>query len=530
MYNLLVTSTDGAWERASPTYYYAPNRFLQEYTEPGLLLRFQLLQAETIAELCSIPTLFVYELDLNKPESFIGRITNISQTSGGVTLTFEIDRSAPRISRENLLRMQITLGISDPNEINRTHWALKDIDLIKVIKSVYPSYSEQRSPTVDASRYRIESCLGEGGQALVSKATDLLLGRPVAIKSLEPFFGVAPSARDRERLRREARALATLSHPNIPAVYDIQLDVFPPRIIFEFIDGSNLLKVLQLRKPSLREVCRWLLQVCSALAHAHQRGVIHRDLKPANIVLKLQEGTCYLVDFGLAAISDEALRTSSKFAGTTAYMAPEQHRGEDLDGRADLYSLGVTMYQLLANKLPRPESYEPLSAIDPSIPHDLDVLIQDCLRARENRPVSVDDFVRRLRDAVAVSLSMSEVLEHGNLLQRVIESLETASPDNIAGILDDIRRLRTRLVRLQSLVEDGQVSLPELGVTAGTSIDSVIIPLEEAVKKFKRQYVAEALERFRGNRTQAAKALDVNVRTVFRFLADGEDDGQDGRA
>lgn len=395
------------------------------------------------------------------------------------------------------------------------------------VKRIEPTYlSAEPTPLPAAQfvedRYRIEEPLGEGGQALVHKATDLLLNRPVAIKSLEPFFGAVPTERDRERLTREGRALAALSHPNIPAVYDIQPSTSPPRIIFEFVDGINLLKVLNFRKPTLREVCRWMLQVCSALSHAHERGIIHRDLKPANIVLKSKVGTCHLVDFGLAVLAGDALRSSSRLFGTAAYMSPEHLRGEELDASADIYSLAVTMYQMLANKLPAPETYEPLSRIDPAIPHALDVLIQDCLRGRAIRLASAGEFARRLRDAVTVSLSMSEVLEHGNLLRRVIESLENASPSNLAPILDDIKTLRARLERLQTLVDNGQVSLSDLGVNAGMAIDSMIIPLDDAVKRFRQQYIAEALERFHGNRTQTARALDVNVRTIFRFLADDE--------
>jgi serine/threonine-protein kinase len=372
-------------------------------------------------------------------------------------------------------------------------------------------------------RYEVQGHLGAGGQASVDRATDIVLNRPVAIKSLEPYFGVAPSDRDRERLKREARALASLSHPNIPAVYDIQLDTAPPRIIFEFIDGDNLLSILNARKPTLREVCRWLRQVCAALAHAHARGIIHRDVKPANIVLRPRVGSCYLVDFGLATIPGEALRSSSKLGGTPAYMSPEQLRGEELDPRSDIYSLAVTMYQLLANKLPAPERYEQLSSIDHSIPPEVDALIQDCLGSKATRPADADEFARRLGDAVSISMSMSEILDHGKLLQRIIETVENPSPENLPIILGDLRVLRLRLGRLQSLVTDGQVSLRDLGVDSGASVDAMIIPLEDAVNKFRREYVAEVLDRFRGNRTQAAHALGVDVRTVFRYLKKGDE-------
>lgn len=516
MYNLLVTADSTAWDGSQPTYHYSIERFLEQ-TEPRLRERFNNLDQQAISELCSLPALFAYETDIDKPAR-IGRVTNIARSSISVALSYQIDLDTAPISRDELLAKQIALGIANPYELRRTHWAVKDVDLPVGISS------GARGASPVPERYKTVHVLGEGGQALVRKAIDLELNRPVAIKSLEPFFGIAPDARDRERFRREARALAALAHPSIPAVYDIQLAGSPPQIIFEFIDGTNLLKLLNTRRPTLRETCRWLLQVCSALSHAHDHGIIHRDVKPANLVVRSQTGVCFLVDFGLAAVPWDNLRTMSRTAGTPAYMAPEQVRGEELDARADVYSLAVTLYQLLANKLPAPERYEPLSSMDPDIPPAIDTLIQDCMQPKHIRVATAQQFGRRLRDAASISLSLAEMLEDNTLLQKFEQAIHGNGLTYDSDILREVRAMLERFARVTQLARDGHVTLGDLGIDSGPSIDTVVIPLEEAVKKFKRQYIAEALRKFQGNRTHTARALEVNVRTIFRSLAE---DGRD---
>lgn len=371
------------------------------------------------------------------------------------------------------------------------------------------------------NRYRIESRLGAGGQGLVTKATDILLDRPVAIKTLSPLFG---AERGSERLTREARALAALSHPQIPAVYDILLDSSPPQIVFEFIDGDNLLTVLSQRRPTIREVCRWMLQACAALSHAHAAGVVHRDVKTANLILRSTDGSCCLVDFGLATLPGESLGTASRFYGTPGYTAPEQLRGEVVDARADVFSLAVTMYQLLTNKLPAPEEYETLSSIDPVIPPAVDALLHDSLRAKNSRPASAAEFAQRLKDAVAVSVSLSDLLDNARLLGELADVLRQVSPSQHGSMVQQLLLTQQRLQRVNGLVSDGLVTLSDLGIHSGAKRAGLLIPLKEAVKKFRREYVLEALERCGDNRTQTARAIDVDPRTIFRFLAAKDDE------
>jgi serine/threonine-protein kinase len=153
-------------------------------------------------------------------------------------------------------------------------------------------------------RYRVEqAAVGEGGYGRIDKAFDTTLERPVAIKTLDPLFKTALTDADIERFRREARSLAQLSHPSIPAIYDVQ---FSPetsefRIIFEWVDGRNLREHLQERGVlDLNDARQNFALICSALTHAHTKGIIHRDIKPANVIFSEAAGTCYLVDFGIA--------------------------------------------------------------------------------------------------------------------------------------------------------------------------------------------------------------------------------------
>ncbi|WP_437974430.1 serine/threonine-protein kinase [Sorangium sp. So ce295] len=280
-------------------------------------------------------------------------------------------------------------------------------------------------------RYELGDPLGVGGQALVRKARDRILERAVAIKSLEPFFGEAPADRDLDRLRREAKALAALSHPYIPAIYDIELDL-TPRIIFEFIEGRNLLTVLNESRPSLREITRWTSQIFSALAHAHSRDILHRDIKPANIVLR-DDGACCLVDFGFALMAGHTINSSSRAHGTVGYMSPEQSRGEPIDGRADIYSIAATIYHLLSNKLPKPEAYEPLSEIDESIPPALDTLLRRSLGPIKERPATIQEFAEAFMTAQHVRTSVAEILASGQL-HEVAGLLQSMTPQDFAKL------------------------------------------------------------------------------------------------
>src|SRR6185503_13796313 len=201
--------------------------------------------------------------------------------------------------------------------------------------------------------YTIVALIGSGGMGDVYRARDPRLDRDVAIKVLR-------SARDRvalDRFEREARAVASLTHPNALAVFDVGAENGVPYIVTELLAGTTLRKHLGKRLPA-GEALRIVRQIADVLTAAHEKGIVHRDLKPENVFL-LPDGTVKLIDFGLArqvASSPDAetrlITATGSVAGTFAYMAPEQIRGLECDGRTDLFALGIVLYEMLAGARP----------------------------------------------------------------------------------------------------------------------------------------------------------------------------------
>jgi DNA-binding SARP family transcriptional activator len=200
--------------------------------------------------------------------------------------------------------------------------------------------------TLLLDRYLLESELGQGGMAVVYRASDRLLERPVAVKVLSKS---EPDPEDRLRLLAEAKAVARLNHPNIVAVHDAGEVNGVPFIVMELIEGSAL---NPRSRPPLDEALAHGRDICAALAHAHQQGIIHRDLKPGNILLGAN-GTVKLSDFGLArAAGASRITDAGTITGTIAYLAPELILGQPASEQSDLYALGVTLYEMVTGRLP----------------------------------------------------------------------------------------------------------------------------------------------------------------------------------
>jgi tRNA A-37 threonylcarbamoyl transferase component Bud32 len=204
-------------------------------------------------------------------------------------------------------------------------------------------------------RYLIEREIGKGAMGKIYLAFDPKLDRRVVIKTV--CFNRASCDTEvstlKDRVYREARAIAKLSHPNIVVVYDVEDDKEMSYIVMEHIEGRDLRQTLKSeRRLDYQRAITIVTQVCSALDYAHQAGIVHRDIKPSNIML-LPNDKAKVTDFGIAKIADNfSLTLPGHVLGTPSYMAPEQFDGETLDGRADLFSLGVVFYELLTGTRP----------------------------------------------------------------------------------------------------------------------------------------------------------------------------------
>jgi serine/threonine protein kinase/Tol biopolymer transport system component len=201
--------------------------------------------------------------------------------------------------------------------------------------------------------YRIVNLLGRGGMGVVYRAEDLVLSRPVALKFLPGGPSDTPPAL--ERIRREARA-AAFGHPNICVVYEIGEHLGQPFIAMELLEGQTLKQRIGARSLETSELLEWAIEIAGALQAAHSKGIIHRDIKPANIFIKA-EGHAKILDFGLAKMTspvrsaaEQQLTTPGVAVGTVPYMSPEQARGEELDTRTDLFSLGAVLYEMATGK------------------------------------------------------------------------------------------------------------------------------------------------------------------------------------
>ncbi len=297
---------------------------------------------------------------------------------------------------------------------------------------------------------------GSGAFAKVIRGRDNILERDIAVKVLDPLATEFPEA-DRERFRREARILARLSHPNIPAIYDVDFSPGKFHIIFQFISGETLRTLIEKEGPrQISEVKQWFHPIASALDHAHSMNIIHRDVKPDNIIITGE--TAYVVDFGIALSSQDAKKiTQSGFViGTPGYMSPEQEAGQPLTPASDIYSLGVTLYETLSGKRIPAGGYEELSAANEAIPPEIDDLIRHCIQPIEGRLGSAKEFNSRLAGALRPVRPLSDVLAHGRL-HELASALEPLSASDLIRLPAGQRALI--LAKVTDIVESGDPAL-----------------------------------------------------------------------
>jgi serine/threonine-protein kinase len=249
--------------------------------------------------------------------------------------------------------------------ISRLHYAeaADDFfdDLTELVFSLPFSSDENQTPTDEAqefvlgeedvlAHYRIVSLIGRGGMGTLYRARDERLDRDVALKFLPSSLSTERKAR--ERLLTEARAVAALNHPNVCAIYEIA-ETADGHMFFAMplYDGITLKEKLRQGQLSIEESVSIAIQIARGLAAAHEHGIVHRDVKPGNVMLS-PDGTVRLLDFGLAIPIDGCLTNSNSTRGTVAYMSPQQARGDPIDARSDLWSLGVVLYEMIGGRRP----------------------------------------------------------------------------------------------------------------------------------------------------------------------------------
>ena len=267
------------------------------------------------------------------------------------------------------------------------------------------------SSRVLSGRYELLEKIGDCGMAVVYKGKDKLLNRFIAVKILRPEF--TKDATFVENFKRESQAAAGLSHPNIVGVYDVGREGNINYIVMELIEGDTLNKIIEREAPmDYRKVIDISKQVAQALRIAHKNKIIHRDVKPHNIMIT-EDGVVKLADFGIArAVNDATLSTGSKIVGSVHYFSPEQARGNYVDERSDIYSLGIVMYEMLTGKVPfdgdNPvtvalkhinEEIIPPIELEPGIPPALDRCVMKATsKYQTNRYANADELIQELEN------------------------------------------------------------------------------------------------------------------------------------
>jgi serine/threonine protein kinase len=276
-------------------------------------------------------------------------------------------------------------------------------------KTITTTIKEVAPGSIFAEKYRIIEEIGRGGMGVVYKAEDLKLKRTVALKFLPPEMTRHPEAK--ERFIREAQAAAALDHPNICTVYEVEEADDKTYIAMAYVEGQSLRERIE-KTLKLEEVLDIAMQVTEGLEEAHKKGIVHRDIKSANIMID-SRGQAKVMDFGLAKVSGDTLMTREGAAmGTVAYMSPEQTRGELVDFRTDIWSLGVVLYEMLSGRLPFMGEHEtsvmyaivheeplPVQKFNPGIPVEMLKIINRSLKKKpESRFQSASEMFQALKE------------------------------------------------------------------------------------------------------------------------------------
>jgi serine/threonine-protein kinase len=436
-------------------------------------------------------------------------------------LVLEPDRRAAFLSQacgsDSELRAEIELLFKSHNKSNSQ------------TDSGHASESQAEIAPILLSHYRIRNRLGTGGMGEVYLADDLRLERRVAIKLIAQNKQLDENLR--MRLLREARAAAKLNHPNICSIYEFGTEQGHSFIAMQYVEGESLADRIKLKPPNLRQSIDIAIQITDALAEAHAQGIVHRDIKPQNVMVT-PKGQVKILDFGVAKVTpdfqgEEAttqilLTQSGTVVGTVPYMSPEQIRAEPIDLRSDIFSFGVTLYELLAGRHPfagaSPEAVAsniltqeppPLARFATKIPAELERIVRKCLEK---------DKVKRYQSAREVAIDLRK-------LPRKLFYSSSSSTQPISDYVNGREfRLRVRTVLVLSIVVLVLAALaaylifwpPEKRTVTINSI--AVLPFNTVASDEDTEYISDGITDDLIDSLSQIPGLKVMSRnTVFRY-------------
>jgi serine/threonine-protein kinase len=381
-------------------------------------------------------------------------------------------------------------------------------------------------------RYEIKAELGRGGMATVFQAHDPRFGRDVAIKVLPPEFLHDPTFR--ARFEREAQTIAALEHPAIVPVYDYGEDNEQPFLVMRYLSGGSLGERLKQGPLPFTEAVRIVNRVAPALDEAHNQGIIHRDLKPDNILFDHRQDP-FIADFGIVKLSSPesgALTASNVVVGTPAYMSPEQINGEELDGRSDIYSLGVILFQMLVGSLPYDaptpvgllmkhltEPTPPILEIKPDLPPDCAGVVDRAMAKERDKRYAVaaelaDDLVAALRSQPSPkqenrTVVLKDTRERISTEQK--KAIQAKQTEKLNSLLHDLTTQELQPDLLQQLLEIGDQAAAALANVLATDNDP-----------YTRYNAARALSELCAQLEIKPPLRGRMVQTLIKALADPE--------
>jgi serine/threonine-protein kinase len=322
--------------------------------------------------------------------------------------------------------------------------------------------------TTLSGRYRLEARIGTGGMSTVYRALDETLQRQVAIKLMNRE--VTTDSAQLERFRREARAVAQLSHPHIVGVIDAGEDEGRPYIVFEYVEGETLKdRIRRLGRLPITEAVAYAIEIARALGAAHARHIVHRDVKPQNVLID-EEGRAKVTDFGIArTLDEEGLTADGRVLGTTDYVAPEQALGHPVTGQSDLYSLGVVLYEMLTGEVP----FKGESQVAVAMKH-----VREELPDIQSKRAEVSSALAAVLDTATAKRAEKRYADDAELIADLedVLAIETARAGNVSGevtsVLKTLPSGKQRRVpfRVRHKVITAMLSLIVVAAVAGVAI------------------------------------------------------------